>query len=167
MGVLIYTQIGHTGPQMPSEVGRPIYLYQVALEFPELTIVGGHIGYPWTDEAIAVGTKHRDVHIDTSAYTVDRYPPQLVDYLKHHGSQKVLFGSNYPMITPAKALAGLDSLGLDETTRSYFLEDNARRVYGLEPSVQDGISPQKTPRTDSAAAGAVSVRNTRGPSCNS
>ena len=51
----------------------------------------GHIGYPWTDEAIAVATKHRNVYIDTSAYTVDRYPPQLVDYLKHHGSQKVLF----------------------------------------------------------------------------
>ena len=131
MGVPFCTQIGHTGPLMPSEVGRPIYLDQVALEFPELTIVGGHIGYPWTDEAIAVATKHRNVYIDTSAYTVDRYPPQLVDYLKHHGSQKVLFGSNYPMITPAKALAGLDSLGLDETTRSYFLEDNARRVYGL------------------------------------
>ena len=131
MGVPFCTQIGHTGPLMPSEVGRPIYLDQVALELPELTVVGGHIGYPWTDEAIAVGTKHRDVYIDTSAYTVDRYPPQLVDYLKHHGSQKVLFGSNYPMITPAKALAGLDSLGLDETTRSYFLEDHARRVYGL------------------------------------
>ena len=55
----------------------------------------------------------------------DRYPPQLVDYLKHHGSQKVLVGSNYPMITPAKALASLDSLGLDETARSCFLEDNA------------------------------------------
>ena len=131
MGVPFCTQIGHTGPLMPSEVGRPIYLDQVALEFPELTIVGGHIGYPWTDEAIAVATKHRNVYIDTSAYTVDRYPPQLVDYLKHHGSQKVLFGSNYPMITPAKALASIDSLGLDETTRSHFLEDNARRVYGL------------------------------------
>ena len=78
-----------------------------------------------------MATKHRNVYIDTSACTVDRYPSQLVDYFKHHGSQKVLFGSNYPMITPAKALAGLDSLGLDETTRSYFLEDNARRVYGL------------------------------------
>ena len=114
-----------------------------------------------------MATKHRNVYIDTSAYNVDRYPPQLVDYLKHHGSQKVLFGSNYPMIPQAKALASLDSLGLDERARSCFLEDNARRVYGLWPSVQDGISPQKTLRTDNAAAGAVSVRSTRGPSCNS
>ena len=116
---------------MPSEVGRPIYLDQVALEFRELTIVGGHIGYPWTDEAVAMATKHCNVYVDTSAYTEDRYPPQLVGYLKHHGSQKVLFGSNYPMIMLAKALASLDLLGLEETVRSHFLEDNARRIYVL------------------------------------
>ena len=131
LGVPFCTQIGHTGPLMPSEVGRPIYLDQVALDFPDLTIVGGHIGYPWTDEAIAVATKHPNVYIDTSAYTVDRYPPQLVDYLKHHGSQKVLFGSNYPMMTPAKALSGLDALHLDDVVKSRFLADNAKRVYGL------------------------------------
>lgn len=74
-GVPFCTQVGHTGPLMPSEVGRPIYLDQVALDFPELVIVGGHIGYPWTDEVIAVATKHRNVYIDTSAYTVRRYPP--------------------------------------------------------------------------------------------
>ena len=58
LGVPFCTQIGHTGPLMPSEVGRPIYLDQVALDFPELSIVGGHIGYPWTEEAVAVATKH-------------------------------------------------------------------------------------------------------------
>lgn len=131
LGVPFCTQIGHTGPLMPSEVGRPIYLDQVALDFPDLVIVGGHIGYPWTDEAIAVATKHPNVFIDTSAYTADRYPPQLVEFMRHHGSQKVLFGSNYPMITPAKALAGLDALGLDDTVRQRFLEDNAKRVFGL------------------------------------
>ena len=66
-----------TGPLMPSEVGRPIYLDQVALDFSDLVIVGGHIGYPWTDEAIAVATKHPNVFIDTSAYTTDRYPHSL------------------------------------------------------------------------------------------
>ena len=116
---------------MPSEVGRPIYLDQVALDFPDLVIVGGHIGYPWTDEAITVATKHENVYIDTSAYTVDRYPGALVDYLRSHGRRKVLFGSNYPMIEPAKALAGLDRLQLDEETRDGFLAGNARRVFGL------------------------------------
>ena len=131
LGVPFCTQIGHTGPLMPSEVGRPIYLDQVAIDFPELTIVGGHIGYPWTEEAIAVATKHENVYIDTSAYTARRYPPALVDYLRSHGRRKVLFGSNYPMIMPGKALDGLAALELDDETRELFLAGNARRVYQL------------------------------------
>jgi hypothetical protein len=131
LGVPFCTQIGHTGPLMPSEVGRPIYLDQVALDFPELTIVGGHIGYPWTDEAVALATKHERLYIDTSAYTVRRYPPALVDYLRGHGRRKVLFGSNYPMIRPARALDGLDQLALDDEARALFLGGNAARVYGL------------------------------------
>lgn len=133
LGVPFCTQIGHTGPLMPSEVGRPIYLDQVAIDFPELTIVAGHIGYPWTDEAIAVATKHERVFIDTSAYTVRRYPAALVEYLRTNGQRKVLFGTNYPMITPSKALEGLDALGLDEATRELFLSGNAQRVFGLTP----------------------------------
>lgn len=131
MNVPFCTQIGHTGPLMPSEVGRPIYLDQVALDFPELKIVGGHIGYPWTDEATAVATKHENVFIDTSAYTVKRYPPQIVEFMRGHGRTKVLFGTNYPMITPAKALEGLDQLGLDTEARSLFLAGNAWRVFSL------------------------------------
>ena len=69
LGVPFCLQVGHTGPMCPSEPGRPIpYLDEVALEFPELVIVGGHIGYPWTDEMISLATKYPNVHIDTSAY---------------------------------------------------------------------------------------------------
>jgi predicted TIM-barrel fold metal-dependent hydrolase len=131
LGVPFCTQIGHTGPLMPSEVGRPIYLDQVALDFPELKIVGGHIGYPWTDEAIALVTKHENVFIDTSAYTIKRYPPALIDFMKGHGRHKVLFGTNYPMIEPAKALKGLDTIGLDAEARALFLGGNAKRVFNL------------------------------------
>ena len=131
LGVPFCTQIGHTGPLMSSEVGRPIYLDRVALDFPELNIVGGHIGYPWTDEAIAVATKHERVYIDTSAYTVKRYPAPLVEFLRGHGRGKVLFGTNYPMIAPAKALEGIDGLGLGDEARGLFLAGNARRVFGL------------------------------------
>jgi len=130
-GVPFCTQIGHTGPLMPSEVGRPIYLDRIALDFPELVVVGGHIGYPWTDEAIAVATKHENVFIDTSAYTARRYPAALVDFMRGHGRHKVLFGSNYPMILPAKALEHLDELGLDEAAKAAFLADNAVRVFRL------------------------------------
>jgi predicted TIM-barrel fold metal-dependent hydrolase len=126
------TQIGHTGPLMSSEVGRPIYLDRVALDFPELVIVGGHIGYPWTEEAVAVATKHETVFIDTSAYTVRRYPPALVELMRGHGRSKVLFGTNSPMIEPAKALEGLDGLLLGEDAQRLFLAGNARRVFALK-----------------------------------
>ncbi|MDL0431748.1 amidohydrolase family protein [Marinobacter sp. TBZ242] len=131
LGVPFCTQIGHTGPLMPSEVGRPIYLDQVALDFPELVIVGGHIGYPWTDEAIAVATKHENVYIDTSAYTTKRYPQALIEFMRGHGRSKVLFGTNYPMITPAKALENLDELSLDDEARQLFLSGNACRIFNL------------------------------------
>ncbi|MCG8505811.1 MAG: amidohydrolase family protein [Sphingomonadales bacterium] len=132
MGVPFCLQVGHTGPLMPSEPGRPIpYLDDVAREFPELTIVGGHIGYPWTTEMIALATKFPNVFIDTSAYTIRRYPPELVAYLKAHGSKKVLFGSNYPMIAPTKCLEGLDDLGLDDEKRSAFLAGNAAKVFAI------------------------------------
>lgn len=131
MNVPFCTQIGHTGPLMASEVGRPIYLDQVALDFPELKIVAGHIGYPWTDEAIAVATKHENVYIDTSAYTIKRYPQTLVEFMRGHGREKVLFGTNYPMIMPAKALEGLDTLALDAQAKAQFLGANAARVFRL------------------------------------
>lgn len=103
----------------------------MALDFPELIIVAGHIGYPWTDEAIALVTKHENVHIDTSAYTVRRYPPALAEFMRGHGRRKVLFGSNYPMILPAKALDGLGTLGLDDAAQALFLGGNAERIFKL------------------------------------
>jgi uncharacterized protein len=126
-------QVGHTGPLCPSEPGRPIpYLDEVALDFPELTIVGGHIGYPWTVEMIALATKYPNVYIDTSAYKASRYPRELVDYMGGHGKKKVLFGSNFPMLTPAECLADLDALALPEDTRALFLGENAARVFRLD-----------------------------------
>lgn len=132
LGIPFCLQVGHTGPMRSSEPGRPIpYLDDVALEFPELVIVGGHIGYPWTDEMIALATKYPNVYIDTSAYKAKRYPPSLREYLRGHGRKKVLFGSNFPMVTPADCLAQLDELGLDDDARRLFLGDNARRVFRL------------------------------------
>ncbi|MGO9254169.1 MAG: amidohydrolase family protein [Mycobacterium sp.] len=133
-GVPFCTQVGHTGPLRPSETGRPIpYIDQVALDFPELVIVCGHVGYPWTEEMIAVTRKHENVYIDTSAYTIKRLPEELVRYMKTRTGQcKVLFGTNYPMIAPAHALRGLDELGLSDDGRHDFLRGNAERVFRLE-----------------------------------
>lgn len=134
LGVPFCTQVGHTGPLRPSETGRPIpYIDQIAIDFPELVIVGGHIGYPWTEEMIAVARKHENVYIDTSAYTSRRLPAELIAYMKSSGGRrKVLFGSNYPMIGHARALEGLDELGLDEETSDLYLGENTLRVFGLK-----------------------------------
>ena len=132
LGIPFCTQVGHTGPLRSSEPGRPIpYLDEVALDFPELKLVAGHIGYPWTQEMIAAATKYQNVYIDTSAYTVSRYPLELVKYMRGHGKTKVMFGTNYPMITAAKALEGIDGLGLTPEVRALFLAENATRVFGL------------------------------------
>lgn len=132
LGIPFCLQVGHTGPMRSSEPGRPIpYLDEVALDFPELTIVGGHIGYPWTTEMIALATKYPNVFIDTSAYKASRYPRELVDYVRAHGKKKVLFGSNFPMITPAECLADLDALALGDEARTLFLGGNAQRVFAL------------------------------------
>jgi hypothetical protein len=134
LGVPFCTQVGQTGPLRASETGRPIpYLDEVALDFPELVIVAGHIGYPWTEEMISLARKYPNVYIDTSAYTARRYPPEIVSYLQGGGRKKILFGSNYPMITPHAALDGLSQLGLDDEARALFLHENARRVFQIAP----------------------------------
>lgn len=127
------TQVGHTGPLMPSETGRPVpYLDEVALVFPELKIVAGHIGHPWTDEMIGVAWKHENVYIDTSAYLPRYYPPQLLHYMKTYGQDKVLFGSNFPMLSLEKCVQQVDELGLADDVKAKFLFQNAQRVFKLE-----------------------------------
>jgi predicted TIM-barrel fold metal-dependent hydrolase len=132
LGVPFCTQVGHTGPLRRSETGRPIpYLDDVALDFPDLVVVAGHIGYPWTEEMVALARKHANVHIDTSAYTTRRYPPELVRYLRNDGRAKVMFGTNWPMIAPARALQHVDELELDPDACRRFLGTNARAVFGI------------------------------------
>lgn len=126
-------QVGHTGPLMSSEPGRPIpYLENVALEFPDLRIVAGHIGAPWTQEILSLVRKFPNLYIDTSAYKATRYPADIVEFLRGRGARKVLFGSNFPMLTAGACLEGFDSLGLSDEARDLILSANARRVFRLE-----------------------------------
>ena len=142
LGVPFCTQVGHTGPLRPSETGRPIpYIDQVAIDFPELVIVCGHIGYPWTEEMVAVARKHENVFIDTSAYTSKRYPAELVGYMRSKsGRRKVLFGSNFPMISPRHALADLAELDLDDETLSC---SSAATPSACSPWRPEAAMPQK------------------------
>lgn len=126
------TQVGHTGPLMPSETGRPVpYLDEVALDFPELRIVAGHIGHPWTDEMIGLAWKHDNIHIDTSAYLPRYYPPQLLHFMQSYGADKVLFGSNFPQLSLSRCMEQVNELGLSPEIESKFLRGNAQRVFKL------------------------------------
>jgi predicted TIM-barrel fold metal-dependent hydrolase len=126
------TQVGHAGPLCESEPCRPIpYLDRVALEFPELRIVAGHVGVPWLAEVIYLARKYPNLFIDTSAYIARRFPAELVDYMKGSGRRKVMFGTNYPMLTPAQCLADLAALGLDAEASALFLAGNAQAVFRL------------------------------------
>ena len=133
LGIPFCTQVGHTGPLMPSETGRPVpYLDEVALTFPELVIVGGHIGHPWTDEMIGVAWKHDNVYIDTSAYLPRYYPPQLLQYMSTYGKHKVLFGSNFPQLQFDRCMDQVEGLGLKDDVKALFLRENAVRVFRLD-----------------------------------
>ena len=133
LGIPFCTQVGHTGPLMPSETGRPVpYLDEVALTFPDLTIVGGHIGHPWTDEMIGLAWKHANVYIDTSAYLPRYYPPQLLHYMKTYGREKVLFGTNFPQLSHEACIGQVKELDLPEEIEALFLRENACRVFKLD-----------------------------------
>lgn len=132
LGVPFCTQIGHTGPLLRSETGRPIpYLEDVLLDFPELVVVGGHVGFPWVNELISLTVKFPNFHIDTSAYAVHRLPPDFVAFMKGIGGSRVMFGTNWPMLSPGRCLAKLDTLQLTAEQKDAFLFGNAKRVFGL------------------------------------
>ena len=79
LGVPFCTQVGHTGPLKRSETGRLIpYLEDVLLDFPELVVVGGHVGFPWLDELTTLSVKFANFYVDTSAYALHRLPPAFV-----------------------------------------------------------------------------------------
>jgi predicted TIM-barrel fold metal-dependent hydrolase len=132
MDVPFFSQVGHTGPLCPSETGRPIpYLDEVALTFPELKIVGGHIGYPWTNEMVGMCWKHANVYLDTSAYLPRYYPPELVHYMKTYGQDKVCFGTNFPQLFWKPCMDQVQEMKLSPEIQQKFLHDNIAKLLKL------------------------------------
>ncbi len=132
LGIPFCTQIGHTWPAMPSEPGRPIpYLDRVALDFPELVIVAGHLGHPWTEEAIGLAWKHDNLYLDTSAHAPRYYPEAILRFVATYGSEKVLFGTNYPQLPLERCAAEARALNLPDEARQRFLRTNALHVFGV------------------------------------
>lgn len=114
-------------------LSNPMLLDDVAVEFPDLVIILAHPSFPWQDEALAVATHKPNVYIDLSGWSPKYFPPQLVRYADSLLQDKVLFGTDYPLITPDRWLADFERLDLKPHVRPKILKDNAVRVLKLAP----------------------------------
>jgi uncharacterized protein len=132
LGVTAVVSMGHTLDFMPMEMGRPVHLDSVALYFPELKIVCGHTGWPWVEEAIALVSKHPHVFLGTSAYAPRYWRPEMVQYLNsRRGRDKVLWGTDWPLVRHAEALEQIEALHLASESKDRLLYLNAARVFEL------------------------------------
>jgi len=110
---------------------HPMLVDEVAATFPDLPIILAHPSFPWQDEALAVATHKPSVHIDLSGWSPKYFPPQLIRYANTLLSDKVLFGSDYPVLTPDRWLADFAALDIKPEVRPKILKDNAARLLGL------------------------------------
>jgi len=111
--------------------GNPMAIDDVAVDFPGLRIVMAHPSFPWQDEALSVAMHKPQVFIDLSGWSPKYFPPELV---RHAGSMlrnQVLFGTDYPLITPERWLADFETLDIPDEARSLILRENAMRLLGL------------------------------------
>ena len=135
LDIPIMMQVGHNlvysrERRLPS-VGRPICLDQVAIDFPELRLIGIHIGIPWTDEMISMCWKHENVYTAGDAYAPKYWPDAFVHYANSFGREKVMFGTDWPVIDPERAVREVEELGLREESKRLLMRDNALRVFKL------------------------------------
>lgn len=132
LGVPIQIQVGHSAQRFLPTVAHPVTLDRVAIDFPELKIIGIHIGYPWTEEMISVCWKHENVFIGTDAHAPRYWEPSLVRFINSRGQDKVMFGTDWPVIGFERSIEEIGALDLREIPKRKLLWDNAIRVYGLE-----------------------------------
>jgi uncharacterized protein len=138
LGIPIMMQVGHClvyqkDRRLPS-VGRPITLDQVAIDFPELTLIGIHLGYPWTEEMISVCTKHPNVYMAGDAYAPKHWGAAAVHYANTFGQDKFMFGTDWWVIDPERAVAEIAELEFRPAPLRKIMRDNAMRVFNLTPS---------------------------------
>ena len=133
LGVPIQIQVGHSAQQFLPTVARPVTLDRVAIDFPELQIVAIHIGYPWVEEMISVAWKHPNVTIGCDAHAPKYWDPSFVRFISsRRGQDKVLFGTDWPVIGFERAIDEIEELGFSDEVKRKLLWENAARVYGLE-----------------------------------
>jgi predicted TIM-barrel fold metal-dependent hydrolase len=110
---------------------NPMCLDDVAADFPTLQIVLAHPSFPWQDEAISICLHKENVWIDLSGWSPKYFPPQLVQYANTQLREKVLFGSDFPLITPDRWLADFEQAPFKDEVRPLVLKENAARLLGL------------------------------------
>jgi uncharacterized protein len=135
--VLIHTGHSGIGTGMPGgggirlKYGNPMNIDDVAVDFPEMPIILAHPSFPWQDEAISVCLHKPQVYIDLSGWSPKYFSPTLVQYANTLLKHKVLFGSDYPWITPERWLADFDKIDIRADVRPLILKENAVRLFGL------------------------------------
>lgn len=130
---------GHSGmgTGMPGGGGlklkysNPMHLDDVAADFPELTIIIAHPSWPWQDEALSVCLHKPNVYIDLSGWSPKYFPPQLVQYANRQLKHKMLFGSDFPLISPDRWMSDFKSAGFNPEVHELILKQNAIRALKL------------------------------------
>jgi predicted TIM-barrel fold metal-dependent hydrolase len=139
LGVVALFHTGQTGIGAGLPGGRglklrvsdPMLLDDVAADFPSLSIILAHPSVPWVDSSISIATHKANVHLDLSGWSPKYFPPQLVRQANSLLRHKVLFGSDYPVLTPERWLSDFDQLDLKDEVRPLILKENAVRLLGL------------------------------------
>jgi predicted TIM-barrel fold metal-dependent hydrolase len=119
------------GSGLRLKYSNPLYLDDVAADFPDMPIVLAHPSFPWQEEALSVATHKPQVFIDLSGWSPKYFPPILVQYANTLLKDKVLFGSDYPVISPEKWIEEFDRLAIKPEVRPLILKQNAAKLLGL------------------------------------
>jgi predicted TIM-barrel fold metal-dependent hydrolase len=138
-GVVALFHTGQTGigAGMPGGRGlrlglsNPILLDVVAAEHPDLQIIMAHPSVPWQDEALSVATHKHNTWIDLSGWSPKYFPAELVRAANSYLKKRVLFGSDFPMITPDRWIRDVEQTALKPELMPGIMKDNAARLLGL------------------------------------
>jgi len=112
---------------------NPLLLDDVAVDFPDMPIVLAHPSFPWQEEALSVATHKPQVYIDLSGWSPKYFPPILVQYANSLLKDKILFGSDYPVMSPERWMADFDKLAIKPEVRPLILKENAAKLLKLRP----------------------------------
>jgi predicted TIM-barrel fold metal-dependent hydrolase len=107
---------------------NPMHIDDVAVDFPEMPIILAHPSFPWQEEALAVATHKPNVYIDLSGWSPKYFPKILIQYCNTLLKTKVLFGSDWPMITPERWLSDFEKIEIKESVRQLILKENSARL---------------------------------------